>query len=297
MVACKTGDLDPVTTLVAPLVFAVGCKVDVSGHLGLQSEGSLVLRVQDFLGESWPFYLLLWAPGSPCHLKCHVMGHEGVLHPCEAKTKSLRSVPRVPQRHHSAFFSPFSLPAPWALSIDPAQEQSQLCSSTCHDHATCVDLWLDTCPSWAAPPCSRDRERQEGTRDEPHPRAEEQVCFPYKHRLITKSTGCVSVHQLILHTGGTWSSPGAAHICTSQTRAVLCCSGPATKKRRGPKVQSNRRGMGANKSESKVAKGCREHSMAPVQVWQRGHCSAPPARATMTPLCVLLRLHMSSQLS
>lgn len=136
MVPCKAADLDPVAALVAPLVFAVGSEVDVSGHLGVEPEGSLVFCVQDFLGESWPLYLLLWAPGSPCHLKCHVMGHEGVFHPCEAKTKSLRRVPTVPcsPRTSECLLPLFSLPAPWALSTNPVQEQLLLCSSTCHDN-------------------------------------------------------------------------------------------------------------------------------------------------------------------
>lgn len=120
MVPCKTGDLDPVTTLVAPLVFAVGSKVEVSGQLGLQPEGSLVLCVQHFLGESWSLYLLLWAPGSLCHLKHHVMGHQGVFHSCKAKVKSLRSVSQtsVPHRHHcgQSLLSPSSLPTSWTLS-------------------------------------------------------------------------------------------------------------------------------------------------------------------------------------
>lgn len=222
MVPCKTGDLDPVTTLVAPLVFAVGSEVDVSGNLGLESEGSLVFCVQDFLGESWPLYLLLWAPGSPCHLKCHVMGHKGVFHPCEAKTKSLRRVLTVPcsPRTSQCLLSLLSLPAPWVLSTSPVQEQLLLCSSTCHHSTPCVDLWLDTCPNQAPPLCSRCYDRQKGTRDEPHPRAEEQVCFPCNHRLIKPE------HKLCYCSSCTVEAPGAVQVLHTfaHHRQEQCCA-------------------------------------------------------------------------
>lgn len=97
MVPCKADDLDPVTPLVAPLVFAVGRKVDVSGYLGLEPESRLVLRVQDSLGEPRPLDLLLGVPGSPRHLKRHVVSHQGVLHPYEDK-KWVRSFPAARAR-------------------------------------------------------------------------------------------------------------------------------------------------------------------------------------------------------
>lgn len=84
----------------------------------------------------------------------------------------------------------------------------------CHNNTPCVDLWLDTRLSQATPLCSRCYERQEGTRNEPHPRAEEQVCFPCKHRLINQSTSLVTAR------------PGAAQVLHTfaHHRQEQCCA-------------------------------------------------------------------------
>jgi len=95
VIPCKADYLNSVATLVAPLVFLVGCKVEVSGHCGVEPECSLGLHVQDLLGEPWTLNLLFWVPGSLYHLKCHVMGHQGVLHLYEDKAKQLRNFPAV----------------------------------------------------------------------------------------------------------------------------------------------------------------------------------------------------------
>lgn len=164
MVARKTGDLDPVTTLVAPLVFAVGREVDVSGHLRLEPEGSLVLRVQDFLGESWPLYLLLRAPGSPHHLKCHVVGHQGVFHPCEAKARSMRSVPAVPCSPQTSVQPELALPIlssctpgseHWLLPMRAVTALQLQCTVTVHCVCLSMAVRLYDCLTQATPYCGR----------------------------------------------------------------------------------------------------------------------------------------------
>jgi len=193
MVPCKTGDLEPVTTLVAPLVFAVSCEVDVSGHLRLQPEGSLVLRVQDFLGESWPLYLLLWAPGSPRHFKRHVMGHQGVFHPCEEKPQSLRSIPTVPCCLQTSLQPEITLPI--LLSRIPGSEHQLLPmravsapqlhgSTTVHRLRLSVAVRLHVCLTQqhhtvADTTPHGDSHPLRGTRGELRPSAE-QVCFPVR---------------------------------------------------------------------------------------------------------------------
>lgn len=169
MIPCKTGDLDPVTTLVAPLVFAVGREVDVSGHLRLEPEGSLVLRVQDFLGESWPLYLLLRAPGSPCHLKRHVVGHQGVFHPCEAKAKSLRSVPAVPCSPWTSLQPELALPIlpsctpaseHWLLPVRAVTVLQLHCAVTVHRVHLSMAVRLYACLTQATPRCGRHHHPQ-----------------------------------------------------------------------------------------------------------------------------------------